>query len=395
MADDSYVDLQLGETPAPATPEWSAARRLERRELIDQRQQLLGRVIASAGCEAAMLFVPAHVSWFCAGFNVRGLLAESERPGLYTNGKQRWLLCSNLDTQRLFDEELDRLGFQVKEWPWTTGRATMLNELTAGRKIAADRPFPGMPLINDALRTEIRPLANYDLWQYQHLGEVTAHAVEAVARTMPRGTTEWELAGQIAHRLLRHGVELVSASVSHGDRLLWHPRPGLQDEPTTGLIRLQATGQKDGLYVTLSRSVCWGPLRDEDRSTYELATKLSAVYRAYLQPEETFGHAGEAGRKLTHGTPYDYEWRYAPIGYGTGRLPAEELRRFGQEERLVLHQAVVTQARCRHHLIQDTLLVTPSGGETVTPPTDWPFKRIKLFDRNYDIPDILVRVDSH
>ena len=91
--------------------------------------------------------MPAHVAWFTGGMNVRGLIADTERPGVYTNGRQRWLLCcSNVDTQRLFDEELDGLGFQLKEWQWATGRAVLLGELVAGKKFATDRPFPNMPL---------------------------------------------------------------------------------------------------------------------------------------------------------------------------------------------------------------------------------------------------------
>ncbi len=73
--------------------------------------------------ESLLLLMPAHVAWFTAGLNVRGLIADSERPAVYTNGRQRWLICSNVDTQRLFDEELDRLGFQLKEWSWDGGRA--------------------------------------------------------------------------------------------------------------------------------------------------------------------------------------------------------------------------------------------------------------------------------
>ena len=61
-----------------------------------------------------MLLMPAHVAWFTADLNVRGLIADSERPAIYTNGRQRWLICSNVDTQRLFDEELDRPRIPVE-----------------------------------------------------------------------------------------------------------------------------------------------------------------------------------------------------------------------------------------------------------------------------------------
>src|SRR5436309_7887894 len=64
-------------------------------------------------------------------------------PCLYFTADSRWLLCSNVDTQRLFDEEIDGLGFQLKEWPWHWGREQLLIDLCQNRKLAVDRlPLP-------------------------------------------------------------------------------------------------------------------------------------------------------------------------------------------------------------------------------------------------------------
>ena len=52
------------------------------------------------------------------------------------NPHQRWLLSSATDTQRFFDEDLDGLGFQLKEWHWTAGREQLMADLVFGRRIA-------------------------------------------------------------------------------------------------------------------------------------------------------------------------------------------------------------------------------------------------------------------
>src|SRR5262245_9139295 len=184
-----------------------------RRADIDAKQDAVVPLLEAMGCEAVLLLMPAHVAWFTSGLNVRGLIADSERPGVYTNGRQRWLLCSNVDTQRLFDEELDRLGFQVKEWTWEGGRAELLMNITAGRRVAADRPFPNTPMANDRLRPLLRALSGYEQAAYRELGRAVAHAVEATARNFERGQTEREIAGQLGHRLLHHGIESAALSV--------------------------------------------------------------------------------------------------------------------------------------------------------------------------------------
>src|SRR5262249_5224401 len=148
----------LNGLPMAPTDERVAARRAD----IDAKQEQVAAVLTEMVCEAVVLLMPAHVAWFTSGLTVRGLIADSERPGVYTNGRQRWLLCSNVDTHRLFDEEIDQLGFQLKEWTWATGRSELLFNITSGRAVASDRPFPSVPMANDRLRPLLRALSAYE-----------------------------------------------------------------------------------------------------------------------------------------------------------------------------------------------------------------------------------------
>ena len=184
---DALNDLPLGPVSAVLTGAEAAdmVRLARRRADIDSRQEKLGRILEEMGCEGVILLVPAHVNWFTGGLNIRGLMAESERPGIYCNGRQRWILCSVADTQRLFDEELEGLGFQVKEWQWASGRAVLLGELVAGKKFAVDRPFPNLQQINERLRLELRLLSSLEQDNYRRLGKLAGHALEANFRKMP------------------------------------------------------------------------------------------------------------------------------------------------------------------------------------------------------------------
>lgn len=375
----------------PADPPPTADEVAARRAAIDARQERLGELAAGVGCEGVVLFQPAHVAWFAGGWNVRGLLADTERPAVFTNGRQRWVVCGNIDTQRLFDEELDRLGFQLKEWQWAGGRAALLGELTANKKIAADRPFPSLPAVNEQLRTLIRPLAAPDIARLKRLGAAVGHAVEAAARTMALGETEQELAGQIAHRLVRAGADVAVLTVQADGRDHAHGRAGYGPYPVKHFCRLQATATAGGLYATAARTVSFGTPPAEFAAAFGLAVKLGASYRGRSVPGETIGAAGMAGRTLLKGTPHEFSWRDAQPGYGTGWLMAEELRRMGQDEPLVPDQAVVWQARVGAAAVVDTVLVTPDGPDAVTPPADWPFKRVTVGGRRIDVPDVLVR----
>lgn len=361
-----------------------------RRADIDTKQAILAALIAELNCEAVILLMPAHVAWFTGGMNVRGLIADGERPGIYTNGRQRWLLCSNTDTQRLFDEELDGLGFMLKEWQWFSGRATLLGELVVGKKVATDRPFPTMPLVNEKLRPELRPLLPSDADRLRDLGLVVAHALEATARKLELGESEEDVAGALAHRIIHKGAEAHAVSVVAEDRAKRYRRAGYTTAPVRGICNLQVTGSRDGLYATASRTVCFGEPPAEFRAEFDTACKVAAIGRLNSHPGGTIAVAVDTASSLLKNTPYEHEWRLSPAGYGTGWFAADELRKAGHDEKFEANQALVWQPRIGAAAVVDTVLVHDDGCEPLTPTEQWPFKRITIADEVFDIPDLLV-----
>lgn len=101
----------------------------------------------------------------------------------------------------------------------------------------------------------------------------------------------------------------------------------------------------------------------------------------------------KSGAQILAGTEYEFDQRLAQPGYGAGRFLAEELRRAGVDERFALNQALVWQPRVGPAAVVDTVIVTNDGGECVTPPTEWPFKRVMIRGKTHDIPDILAMAE--
>jgi len=379
--------------PEPAEPDTAILDPVARRRAdIDAKQAIVSRILGEMGCEAVVFLMPAHVAWFTGGMTVRGLIADGERPGIYTNGSQRWLICGNVDSQRLFDEDLDGLGFMLKEWQWGIGRAILLGDLLAGKKVACDRPFPNMPLINDKLRRELRPLLTGDRERYQSLGRSVAHALEATARALRPGDSEHEAAGQLAHRLYHRGVEVTAMSIAADARAGRFRRAGFTEVAIERLCNMQVTATRDGLYASASRTVCFGPLTPPERSEYDACVRLSAVYRSLSVPNATLTTVATAANRLTTDTPYEHEWRLSQPGYAAGWFAADELRKAGIDEKFVLHQPLIWQTRLGGMAITDTFLVSDAGAVAMTPPDAWPYKLVRLNGQDHVVPDVLIRI---
>src|SRR5262245_20249740 len=119
------------EGPLPPTPEPTSDRRAD----VEAKQARVSALLREVGCDGLLVLEPENFAWLTSGGTARGTLDTGELPALYFSPEQRWVICSNVDSQRLFDEELDELGFQLKEWPWHWGRAQLLSDLCAGRSI--------------------------------------------------------------------------------------------------------------------------------------------------------------------------------------------------------------------------------------------------------------------
>jgi hypothetical protein len=151
----------------------------DRRADIDAKQMQMTALLQEIDCEGLLILDPENFAWLTSGASARGVQNAQELPALYFSADQHWVISSNVDSQRLFDEELSGLGFLLKEWPWYWGREQLLQEICAGRKIACDRTFGAAKLVGDQLAPMRRILSPYEQACYETLGPLVSHALEA------------------------------------------------------------------------------------------------------------------------------------------------------------------------------------------------------------------------
>ncbi|MGH7226954.1 MAG: hypothetical protein ACRELF_27380, partial [Gemmataceae bacterium] len=178
----------------------------DRRADIDAKMVKVAELLQEVGCEGLLLLDAGNFAWLTSGAMSRGLGDPAAEPAAYCNGEHRWIIASNADSQRLFDEEVDGLGFQLKEWPWHWGRDQFLADLCQNRKVACDRPVNGVVNVAEPMRRLRRRLTAYEQACQLALGQTVAHALEATCRTLSQNETEREIAGHLSHRLIHRGI---------------------------------------------------------------------------------------------------------------------------------------------------------------------------------------------
>src|SRR5262249_59020191 len=134
------------------------------------------------------------------------------------------------------------------------------------------------------------------------------------------------------------------------------------------------------------------PPDDAVRQDHELACRTTAIQILSSTANTKTAQILSLGNQMLQFGGMEHEWRRSPVGWLTGFAPVEfPFVPMDEATELGLGQAVTWIGSVACAANADTVLVTPTGPEVVTPPEGWPVKRIKAGGPAVDRPDILVR----
>ena len=364
-----------------------------RRQDLEMKQVRVAQMLGEVGCEAALVLRPENVRWFCGEDLSSGLTSVHESPALYLTPVSRTIVCSTLDAERIFREKVDRLGFLLKVYPWFGKRALFLHDLIAGKKVAADLPTREAQDLGGFFDRERPRLSTYGREQALETGRLLTHAIEATCRSIRPGETEQEIAGRLAYRLIRHGVEAHGLQVTADDHGADSPRAGCTDRPITRSAIVQATGSMHGIFLTACRTVVIGAPDPALLKAYDFAGRTIAVQLAAAIGDRRMGAVAHLGRRALRNTEYEHSWRDAPPCLKLGRVASDGPVNPLSEETLEFGQAYLWQGRIGAAALGDSYLFGERGWELLTRPQEWPARRLTIGAERVILPETL-RIDA-
>jgi Xaa-Pro aminopeptidase len=363
------------------------AKRARRREDIEEKHQRVRGFLEATGQDALVLARGDSVAWFTSGGDLgQDLGAEMSSVLVYINRTSRAVITDNVQSARVFEEELAGLGFQLKERPWFEDPSRVIAELGHNKKVVWDLAQPTClwPRDDDPIRALRRPLTILERQRLRELGRTLTLAVEATCRNFVRGEKEADIAGHLAHRLLREGVIPVDVRVAGDDRLARFRQPSFKAAPIDQRVTITATGRRHGLCATVSRTVCFGPVDEEYRKLHELAAMVDATCIYFSRHGETVGEVFRRAKRIFEKFGFPHEWTLDYLGFLTGYAPREMI--LLPDSPLILNHGM---ALCWAPTVgparsSDTLVVDRRGYELVTMAQNWP--QIEVAVKNFVIP---------
>ncbi len=363
----------------------------ERYDEVDRKHKLLAEYLHLKQLDGVVLERPENFAWLTTGGdNARRGTAETTA-ALFISRDARVVLCNAVDSGQLFDRELPGLGFQVKEREWTEPREVLISDLCRGRNVASDTGVLGTTNVSAELADFRRTINEFEAKRLRTLGRWVAHAIEATARSLTRGTTEAEVAGEIAHRLIKHEITPVRIQVmADGQGARYRHWSYGMDKIERHCV-ISVVGRQFGLHAGCTRTVSFGKPPADMADTHQVASLLQATGLYFSHAGWEVAETWKRLQRIYEKFGVADEWRLADQAEALGydlcgmMVTPEQTQKFSPGQVIHWHPSV------RFASTGDTLLVHEDRTELVTPFEHWPTLKVQIKGITIDRPAILNR----
>jgi Xaa-Pro aminopeptidase len=359
-----------------------------RREDVEEKHERIREFLAVSGHDAVVLVLADSIAWFTAGGDLhQSLGSEQGAILLYVNPSSRAVITDNVQSGRVFEEELAGLGFQLKERPWYEDPFEVVAQLCHNKRVATDMGWNACSQFrreSDALHALRRRLTVLERQRLRELGRTLSLAVEATCRNFVPGEREADVAGHLAHRLIREGVVPIDLRVASDDRLSRFRQPTFKASPIRNRATIAVTGRRHGLCASVSRTVAFDGVDADFRREQSVTTMVDATCIFFSRPGEAISEVFRRAKRIYEKFGYPHEWTLDYQGSVVGYSSREMLLRPDSDFVIESDMGLCWSPSVGAARTQDTVVVDSRGYEVVTAMRNWP--AIEVAVKGFVIP---------
>ncbi len=364
---------------------------VDRASDIQHKHAAVSQFIESRQFDALLLQRPSNFSWFTSGGDCSRAGSPDASAGLFITPEARVVVTTNAASAQIFDSELQGLGFQLKERPWHEPRNALIEDLCRGRAVASDSGFNGTVETASQLTGLRIPLSTVECRRLREMGPELAHAVEATCRNCETGQTEAEIAGEVAHRMIRHRIVPERIQVCADGRSQAYPHWAYGEDRVQRYVVVTVIGRKHGLCLGASRTVSFGRLPKRWPTTIIARWCCKRPACSLRKPIGACSRFWNRLARIYEKFGCDDQWEKTEqaeiIGYELCEMPVIPRSEFQIAPRTAVywHPAVGTAVS------GDSILVGDGEFEVLTPAEGWPKVKVVVKGTTIYRPEILVR----
>jgi len=356
---------------------------------IEQKHEAISQFLQTNGYDALLLTQAANFAWLTSGGECSQAGSAEATSALFITPEARVVLTNNVESAHIFDQVLPQLGFQLKERNWKESWDLFLKDLCRGRRVAGDNGFGSTHNVSVELSRMRQLFTPLECQRLRMLGRLVAHAVEATARSCRPGRTEAELAGELAHRLMKRQVVPMRIQVAADGKTERYRNWSYGNDRVERSCAISAIGRQHGLCLGASRTVCFGEVPLALENAHRRAALVHATGMHFSQAGWEMGEVWKRVRRIYEKFGCANEWQHAAqaeiIGYDVCEEPLipESDFRLGDGMAVHWHPSVGPA------VLGDSVLIGENSTEILTPMEDWPKIIIEVKGTTVNCPEIL------
>ena len=349
------------------------------------------RWLREQGRPALVLRQRSTFAWITAGGRSHVNAARDTGVGTLVVTPSRFVLvASNIEAQRLAEEELAGVPIEVAEYPWhdADGERRRVGEAVADAAGAADDGTPAVASAVAALRAS---LTAPEVLRAQELGRDTARLVEAVCRGLGPGLTEDEAAARVHGAALAVGARVPVCLVAADERITTrrHPLPAGAVMRTRAMLAVCV--ERGGLVCSATRLVSFEPVGAELRRRHDAVCRVDATAMRATRPGRPLRGIFEEIVRTYEEVGFGDEWRHHHQGGSTGYQPRDVIAGPAVHAQVGERQLFAWNPTIAGTKSEDTVLATADGVRCLTTSgTAWPTVSVRVAGAVVERPDILV-----
>jgi antitoxin VapB len=357
---------------------------------FERKQETIRRFMAEQALEALLLQRVSSFAWAtCGAASYVNTATTDGEASLVLTPSGRYVVTNTIEAPRLEQEEkLAEQGWEFCVGPWYEAQDTVA-QLAGGLKLGTDGPYPGAVDLSGELARLRANLSPEEGGRFRALCQVCAEAMDAAARAVRPGQTEYQIASLLAHETERRGVQVIVNLIATDERVYQFRHPLPTGKKTERYAMLVLCGRQSGLVTSLTRLVHFGPLPDELRRKAEAVARLDATFIAATRPGQTLGTIFQKATQAYAQAGFPNEWQLHHQGGPAGYEAREFIATPSATEVVTVGQAYAWNPSITGVKSEDSILVGETGNEVPTEIKGWPTLTVEVNGQTLARPAIL------
>jgi len=360
---------------------------------LQTKEQRVRELMDTEGLDALAISGIGNFAWItCGGSNFVGVAAEVGVASAIITRDAKLIVCDNIESPRIRDEEVAGQGFEFATCAWyESNRDKIVCGITKGGVLGSDTPMEGAKNIASALDTYRYSLTPAEVERYRWLGTNTGECLAEAASRVAPGMSEYEAAAVLNSALLSRGITPLTTLIAADERISSYRHPIPTGKKIERYVMLITGARKWGLILSASRIVHFGEISPELRRKHDAVARVDAALITNTRIGTSAGTVFRKAMEAYESTGYPNEWMLHHQGGATGYKARDYKATPDTDIVVVANQAFAWNPSITGTKTEDTIIATADGPEIISEAGGWPTIEVEAQGITIRRPDIMVR----